>query len=207
MGTAYNAGMPVEAALRERVGAAQGGSRPQELYDEDFWGWTREQADALRRRDIGGIDWENVIEEIETLGRSEEHAWTALCTNVLSHLLKMEYSGKRDSVNHWSREIRGYRRGMHRQLRRNPGLKGKLDEMLQDAWEDGREDAVEMLTEHDAPGGGADERRLRKAWRLRLPEECPYELEDIAGCDPHDRGAAPKDDVWPPTVARRLDRD
>ena len=184
-----------------------GGTRAQRLYDEDAWTWAQDQAEALRRRDVAAIDWENVIEEIETLGRSEERAWTSLCTNVITHLLKIEHSGRRDSVNHWCREIRGYRRGMHRQLRKNWGLKGKLDELLQDAWQDGRADAVEKLAEHGRPARGAAEDRLRRNWRLQLPRECPYALEDIAGYDPYDKKAAPQDDVWPAGAAGVLNKE
>lgn len=35
-----------------------------ELYLKDFYAWALEQAAAMRRRDFGAVDWENVIEEI-----------------------------------------------------------------------------------------------------------------------------------------------
>ena len=46
----------------------------------------------MRRRDLGAIDWDNVIEEVETLGRGEKSFWTSPCANVFSHLLKIEHS-------------------------------------------------------------------------------------------------------------------
>ena len=199
--------MPAGASLRERAAAVAGGPRAQRLYDEDIWTWARDQAEALRRRDVDAIDWENVVEEIETVGRSEEHAWTSLCTNVISHLLKIEHSGRRDSVNHWSREIRGYRQRMYRRLMGGRGMKGKLSELLQVAWKDGRKDGVEKLAEHGAPDDAAAEKRLRDSWRRQLPVDCPYHLEDIAGYDPHDKNAEPRDEVWPAPVARRLNED
>ena len=104
---AYNAGMPAGASLREQAAAAVSEPRPRSLYDEDTWTWAREQAAALRRRDGEAIDWENVIEEIECMGRSEEHAWTSLCTNVISHLLKIEHSERREGANHWSGRSEG----------------------------------------------------------------------------------------------------
>lgn len=40
-------------------------------YDLDTYAWAREQADALRRRSANEIDWENVAEEIESLGKQQ----------------------------------------------------------------------------------------------------------------------------------------
>jgi hypothetical protein len=48
------------------------------LYDEDFVAWTMEQAEALRSAGAGGsnqqLDWENLAEEIESLGKSDRRA-------------------------------------------------------------------------------------------------------------------------------------
>ena len=86
-------------------------------------------------------------------------------------------------------------------------MKGKLAEMLQEAWEDGREAAVEKLAGHGRPGNSAAENRLRRSWRLRLPQECPYSLEGAAGYDPYDKKARPRDEVWPAAVARVLNQE
>lgn len=43
-----------------------------DLYDRDFFLWTREQAQALRARQAGAndLDWDRLAEEIEDVGRS-----------------------------------------------------------------------------------------------------------------------------------------
>ena len=44
-----------------------------ELYDQDFLRWTEQQATALRRAAKDSnlpLDWENLAEEIESLGKS-----------------------------------------------------------------------------------------------------------------------------------------
>ena len=88
--------------MRELASETAGGERERRLYNRDFWAWTQEQAGALRRRDFGVIDWDNLIEEVETLGRSEKSAWTTHCKNVISHLLKIEYSPAKGSIDHWA---------------------------------------------------------------------------------------------------------
>ena len=184
-----------------------GGTRAQRLYDEDTWAWAQDQAEALRRRDVAAIDWENVIEEIETLGRSEEHAWTSHCTNVISHLLKIEHGGAARDLNHWRKEVVGWRVQMAHRLEDSPGMKDKLPALLAKAWRRGRTHAVTALVDHGNPGDWAAEKRTRRHWRRRLPEERPYVLEDIAGYNPHDKDAEPRDDVWPAAVAQRLNEE
>jgi hypothetical protein len=72
------------------------------LYDEDFVRWTEEQAAALRRaksQSLTGtrgsnlpLDWENLAEEIESLGKSDRRELRSQITRVLRHLLKLEAS-------------------------------------------------------------------------------------------------------------------
>ncbi len=201
---AYNAGMPAGASLREQAAAAVGGTRAQRLYFEDVWSWSREQAEALRRRDWDALDLENVIEEIEDVGNRHSDAWTSLCRHVLSHLQKIEHSGSEENYRHWSGEIEAWRDDMFGVLASNPGMKHRLPEMLAKAWKLGRKDAVRELVKQGRPDGLAAEKSLRRQWQSRLPEGCPYHLEDVAGYDPHDKDAEPCDDVWPAPVARAL---
>jgi hypothetical protein len=45
-----------------------------ELYDRDYYASVKDQVDALRQRRIEDVDWENVAEEIEDLGKSQRHS-------------------------------------------------------------------------------------------------------------------------------------
>ena len=108
----HNAGMSA-TSIRELASEVADGTREQRLYDKDFWTWTQEQAAALRRREFGAVDWDNVIEEIETLGRSERSAWTSYCANVIAHLLKIEQSPVSRDLNRWLGEIVAWRGEMY----------------------------------------------------------------------------------------------
>lgn len=44
------------------------------LYDQDFVGWTEQVALALRQGNWAGLDVENLIEEVEALGKSDRRA-------------------------------------------------------------------------------------------------------------------------------------
>ena len=44
------------------------------IYETDFYQWTMKQAQALKEQNVQELDWENLIEEIEALGRSDYQA-------------------------------------------------------------------------------------------------------------------------------------
>jgi hypothetical protein len=66
-----------------------------DLYEDDVLLWSERQADLLRRhaavaRSDDAIDWPNVIEEIEDVGRSELRSCRSLLRQALRHMLKAE---------------------------------------------------------------------------------------------------------------------
>ncbi len=103
------------------------------LYDRDFFAWTQDQADALRRRSANEIDWENLLEEVETLGRQEQGELTSHMTVLLTHLLKWDHQAARRSRS-WMLTILEQREQIRRLLRDNPSLKPRLALVLDDAF-------------------------------------------------------------------------
>ncbi len=81
------------------------------LYDTDILTWSERQADLLRRVGAGEavnalIDWENIAEEIEAVGRNELRACQSLLRQALLHMLKAEAWPSSLSVPHWQSEAR-----------------------------------------------------------------------------------------------------
>ena len=173
------------------------------LYQRDGWSWARQQAEALRRRDLQAIDWDNVIEEIESVGRAERGRWVSNCARAIEHMLAIEHwkSATSGELRHWRKEIRAFRLGMAAAIDENPGLRGEYAEMLSLAWRAGRGSAVERLAEYSASeAGDEDDRPHERAADAQLPDDCPYLAEHVAAYDPK-RNKQPLSDVWPPGVA------
>ncbi|MBV9389608.1 MAG: DUF29 family protein [Chroococcidiopsidaceae cyanobacterium CP_BM_ER_R8_30] len=61
------------------------------LYDSDFVLWSEKTAKALRDRSFNDLDWDNLIDEIEQLGRNNKHALSSQLRRLLHHLLQWEY--------------------------------------------------------------------------------------------------------------------
>ena len=106
------------------------------LYDEDFVIWTERQAEALRQAAREGsnlpLDFDNLAEEIEDLGREIRHKVESLVHQILVHLLKLGCSTALEPRLKWRTEIDEFRRQLRRQLRDNPTLRARLDEIIDD---------------------------------------------------------------------------
>jgi hypothetical protein len=100
-------------------------------YDTDILAWSEEQGALLRRVAAGerlneaSLDWPNIIEEVESVGRSELSAVEALLFQSLVHDLKAEAWPLSREVAHWRAEARGFR--AQASLRFSPSMRQKID--------------------------------------------------------------------------------
>jgi hypothetical protein len=106
-------------------------SETRTLYDEDFVAWSQQQAEALRSTAQGGtnqaLDWKNLAEEIESLGRSERRELGSRVRTIIEHLLKLEYSTVAEPRSGWRSSVRSTRVEIEDILETSPSLKNGLD--------------------------------------------------------------------------------
>jgi hypothetical protein len=82
-----------------------------DLYDDDVLLWSERQAALLRRMAAGElvddqVDWENVAEEIEDVGRSSLRACRSLLLQALLHEIKAKAWPLSRDAPHWRSEAR-----------------------------------------------------------------------------------------------------
>jgi Domain of unknown function DUF29 len=98
-----------------------------QLYEEDFVLWTQQQSSALR--DAARVstnlplDWENLAEEIESLGASQRRELRSRIAGILEHLLKLEYSPAADPRLGWIETIARQRSEIELLLNDSPSLR------------------------------------------------------------------------------------
>jgi hypothetical protein len=92
------------------------------LYDRDYLLWTEDIVNKLQARDLDGLDFENLIEEIEDLGRSQKHKLRSHLTTLVEHLLKRCYVPMANEFNGWERTIREQRRQIKWMTEASPSL-------------------------------------------------------------------------------------
>lgn len=99
------------------------------LYDEDFLAWTKDQAEALRSaardRSNRRLDWENLAEEIESLGTSQKSALSSQMRRIVRHLLKLQYSLAPDPRRGWFETVVDARGEIEDLFRTSPSLKSE----------------------------------------------------------------------------------
>ncbi len=104
------------------------------LYESDFLLWTEETVAKLKARDFDHVDFENLIEEIESLGRSEKKEVRNRLKTLLEHLIKRIYIDMPQEFNGWERTIREQRAEIRVELKDMPSLKRFWDELFDVAW-------------------------------------------------------------------------
>lgn len=101
-----------------------------ELYDTDVLEWSERQARLLRLHAAGErtnepVDWANIIEEVESVGRSQVDAVESLWTLAFLHDLKCEAWPLSRDVPHWRAEARLFQRQARRKF--TPSMRLKID--------------------------------------------------------------------------------
>jgi hypothetical protein len=80
-----------------------------DVYDSDILMWSEQQSELLRRRAANALDWDNLAEEIEDVGRSQFRAVESHLVQALLHDLKAVAWPESREVPHWQAEARGQR--------------------------------------------------------------------------------------------------
>lgn len=149
-------------AARAKEPTMEGLHTQMSTYETDFYAWTQEQAELLRTGRTNEIDLTNMIEEIETMGRSERRALETSMGRLLQHLLKWQFQPMLRSRS-WALTIRNQRRELEKILRDNPSLKSKLAEIFSEAYVTAR-------------GWAEAETGFSEA---TFPAHCPWTLEEV----------------------------
>ncbi len=104
------------------------------LYETDFFAWTQRQAEHLRLEEFEKIDWNNLLKEVEDMGRSTQRELSNRLIVLLSHLLKWHFQPENRGTS-WRATITVQRKDIARLLRKNPSLHPQVDEFVSEVYE------------------------------------------------------------------------
>ncbi|HYD38849.1 MAG TPA: DUF29 domain-containing protein [Allosphingosinicella sp.] len=131
-------------------------------YEADYAAWLDHQVGLLKADRWSEVDKGNLIDEVESLGRSDFRSFVSAFEIVIAHMLKWDFQPKRRS-NSWIASIAEHRARISQELEDSPSYKARLDEAMSRAWRPARARASGEL---DLP-------------LKRLPAKLPYSFEDI----------------------------
>ncbi|MGA8896403.1 MAG: DUF29 domain-containing protein [Planktothrix agardhii] len=136
------------------------------LYDQDYYLWIEKTVEQLSNNQFQEIDLQNLIAELESMGRSEKRSVQSNLTVLLTHLLKYKYQPNKRSQS-WRSTIVEHRRRLLILFKDSPSLKGYGQEIFAECYQDARQD-------------GATETQLKVSV---FPDECPFNLEVVLMVD------------------------
>jgi len=140
-----------------------------QLYNTDFYGWIQNQAETLRAGNFAALDLDNLIEEIEDMGKRQTQELRRRLSVLFMHLLKWQYQPALQSRS-WVSTIKIQRFEIKAHIDDNPSLKNVLDETIAKAWQ-----GALIKAEHETGFGVST-----------FPAQCPWTFEQ-----------AIDDEFWP----------
>jgi hypothetical protein len=101
------------------------------LHDRDFYLWTEEIKQKIQTRNFADMDWDNLLDEIDDMGKSEKRSLESYIQRLIEHILKLKYweSEREQNYRHWRAEVANFRNQINRLLKRNPSFKKYLAEI------------------------------------------------------------------------------
>lgn len=133
------------------------------VYTTNYDLWLDEQINSLRTSNWSELDADNLILELEALGRAEKSAVKSLVYQILLHMLLIDFwhEESKYSQNHWRAEIDAFQIQLEDRLTTNLAILAK--DNLPRLYLKARKNAA----------------RKSRLPEDRYPVECPYALEDI----------------------------
>lgn len=127
-------------------------------YEVDIFAWSQRQGALLRRLAAGervndaDLDWPNIAEEIETVGRSERAALRSHIANVIEHLIKLQASPATEPRAGWQDTIDRARSEIESLLEDSPSLRPAVANIIAGVLPKARRFAGTALARHgEAP--------------------------------------------------------
>lgn len=136
------------------------------LYEQDFYEWLQTNINLLREKKFADIDLENILEELESMERSEKNALKSNLRILLMHLLKYKYQPEK-RTNSWVYTIIEHRIRLRDTFKTSPSLYRFFEEIFNESYEDARKLAS------DETGLSINE----------FPPESPFTVEEVLNGD------------------------
>ncbi|MCC5616981.1 DUF29 domain-containing protein [Nostoc sp. CHAB 5836] len=139
------------------------------LYEQDFYLWIQTTVKLLRERNLEQLDIDNLIEEIDSMGRSEKKELKTRLVVLIEHLLKLQFwiAEKDYNARGWRQTVVDQRRQILYTLADSPSLKFIFNDIFVDCYTDARKDTI---------------RKYQLSSEL-FPEQPPFSLEQVLNAD------------------------
>ncbi|WP_156679138.1 DUF29 domain-containing protein [Sphingomonas profundi] len=135
-------------------------------YEQDYAAWLDRQIALLRAGRFDELDMPNLLDEVESLGRSDFKGFVSAVEIVLLHMLKWDHQPTLRTRS-WQGSILEHRRRIARELKDSPSYSARIDDAVERAYEAAQAAAVGQTGLPLAT----------------FPDTCPYDWEAITSRD------------------------
>lgn len=151
--------------------AALGGATPEMKttpvdYEQDVNAWANDQARLLRVRRVDLLDIEHIADEIECVGKREQHELARGMATLFTQFLKWAHQPENRGVG-WEKTIRAQRKELRYVLAESPSLATKLQNLI---W-------LDMVWSR------AVAQAVTETGRDGFPVRCPWDIQSEVLCD------------------------
>ncbi|MFB2937262.1 DUF29 domain-containing protein [Aerosakkonemataceae cyanobacterium BLCC-F154] len=108
------------------------------LYEQDLCLWLQANINLLKEGKFAEIDLENLLEELESMVKSEKNALKSNLRVLLMHLLKYKYQQEK-RTNSWLYTILEHRKRIRDAFQISPSLYRFFEEIFNESYQDARE--------------------------------------------------------------------
>ncbi len=131
-------------------------------YEADYAAWLEHQVGLLKAGRWSEVDKDNLLDEVESLGRSAFRSFVSAIEIVIAHMLKWDHQPERRSRS-WQGSILEHRRRIEDELEDSPSYSARIEEAIAKAY---RTAAPRAVRESSLP-------------LETFPTACPYNWDDI----------------------------
>jgi len=152
-----------------------------ELYEKDFYLWVIENLKLLKNKEYDLVDWENLLEEIEDMGRSLYIAMLRQMRKIMEGLYKWENFKNHPEADDWVEEISRARRELRDIFEDSPSLKAIAQEKdtMRRAWELSVRALVDWFENPKNKTLVLTYFKGKLPKEEDFPQECPYTFQQI----------------------------
>ncbi|WP_333785257.1 DUF29 domain-containing protein [Thermocrinis sp.] len=153
-----------------------------QLYEKDFILWIEENLRLIKEGNYEEVDWENLLEEIEDMGRRHLESAVSYAAVVLEHLYKLEHFKVDEKTGKgWIKSILNARDELELLFENMPSVKGKVETKIDQAWKVAVKNLIKWFRDNEEL---AEKFFGKLPSKENFPLECPYSFEDLLSYEP-----------------------
>lgn len=150
------------------------------LYETDFYKWIQKQKQLLINRQFDRLDLDNLIEEVEDMGKREPRSLESHLTTLLLHLLKYQYQTyvledkwiAEMVVHTWYPSMDNPRREIRKLFQDSPSLQPQTGELINSAYKEAKSSAIKQMNKYI-------KQESKKLNASSFENHCPWTFEQV----------------------------